>query len=77
MIGKNIYLEYRVLRAHQDRLALSFSLYAVYIPYYSQRKQQAVQEPDLRRPVFRIMPDKFVLEPYETCVITLEGSTNE
>lgn len=27
--------------------------------------------------MFRIIPDKFVLEPFESCVITLEGSSNE
>ena len=36
-----------------------------------------MQESDLKRPVFRIIPDKFALEPFESCVITLEGSSNE
>lgn len=41
---------------------------------FQQKPQLA---PELKKPVFRIIPDKFVLEPYETCIITLEGSAHE
>ena len=47
-------------------------LCAVY--YYVQRPEA---EPVLKRPVFRIIPDKIVLEPFETCTVTLEGSSQE
>ena len=39
--------------------------------------QRPRPEPELKRPVFRIIPDKVVLEPFENCVITLEGSSQE
>ena len=39
--------------------------------------QRPRPEPELKRPVFRIIPDKVVLEPFENCFITLEGSSQE
>ena len=49
----------------------------MFAPHVALQRSQAVKELELKKPVFRIIPDKFVLEPYEACVITLEGSSNE
>lgn len=37
----------------------------------TQRSQRG--PPDLKKPLFQIIPDKFVLQPYQSQVITLQG----
>ena len=37
-------------------------------------KQQVPQkDPEIKKPIFQIIPDKCVLEPLQSCVITLKG----
>ena len=36
-------------------------------------QKQAQKMVEVKKPLFKIMPDKFVLEPYQTQSITLDG----
>ena len=38
---------------------------------FSQRSQRI--PPDLKKPLFQIIPDKFLLQPYQSQVVTLHG----
>lgn len=59
------------IRAWDDFRVCEEMTHVLFFGPLTQRSQRG--PPDLKKPLFQIIPDKFVLQPYQSQVITLQG----
>lgn len=68
-VAKKVCMMY--IRSWDDFRVCERMTHVLFLGPLTQRSQRG--PPDLKKPLFQIIPDKFVLQPYQSQVITLQG----